>query len=84
MRPDGSTAADRPPAGPSDHDPEDVEAALEAAARAARRCDRTGHVGKGPRPKPPAAVLEEELGPLDWSFDGDGFRLLRELLAREG
>jgi hypothetical protein len=29
-----------------------------------------------------ADVLEAELGPLDWSIGGDGFRLLRQVAAR--
>lgn len=30
----------------------------------------------------PDEALEEVLGPLDWSFDGEGYRLLRRLLRR--
>lgn len=58
----------------------DVEAALEAAARAAEAACATPGRYRGTKP---TEVLEDRLGPLDWSsFTGRGYRLLRALHAR--
>ena len=56
------------------------QAAVEAAVRAAEAADATAGPYDGTKPP---AVLEERLGPLDWSeFGGRGYRLLREVHKR--
>jgi len=61
------------------------EAAIQAAVEVVRDFEANGggHRGRKP-PRSSVAALENHLGPLDWSFDGEGFRLLREVAARLG
>lgn len=55
------------------------EAAIEAAVRAVRRYEADGWVhGRDSA----VDALEDALGPLDWSFGGRGYRLLRKVAER--
>jgi hypothetical protein len=55
-----------------------VEAAVDAYHAVEAHQERSGpYEGLAP-----SEVLERRLGPLSWSFDGDGFRLLRAVLER--
>lgn len=52
---------------------------MEAALRAVRRFEADGWVhGRASA----VDTLEEALGPLDWSFGGRGYRLLRKVAER--
>lgn len=59
--------------------PSDVDRALSKAEAAVRKYEAEGYRRGSLAPD---EALEEVLGPLDWSFDGEGYRLLRRLLRR--